>query len=170
MPKRKEQSTPEVSIAMSMEEFDAMKNQLAEAQSKAQEYLDALQRERADFTNFRRRTEADAQQSYRYASGTTIKKFLTVMDDLERALAHRPTGEPWADGVELVYRKFQALLDAEGVTRIDAEGKPFDPNLHEAVMQEPSEQYESGTVIAVLQQGYMHGERVLRPAMVKVAQ
>jgi len=172
MPKRKEQPTPEpeVAIAMSMEEFDAMKNQLAEAQSKAQEYLDALQRERADFTNFRRRTEAEAQQSYRYASGATIKKFLTVMDDLERALAHRPAGDTWADGVELVYRKYQALLDAEGVTRIDAEGKPFDPNLHEAIMQEPSEQYESGTVTAVLQQGYMHGERILRPAMVKVAQ
>ena len=170
MPKRKEQQSPEVSIAMSMEEFDAMKNQLAEAQSKAQEYLDALQRERADFTNFRRRAEAEAQQSYRYATGAVIKKFLAVMDDLERALAHRPAGESWADGVELVYRKYQALLDAEGVTRIEAEGKPFAPNLHEAVMQEPSEQYESGTVTAVLQQGYMHGERVLRPAMVKVAQ
>jgi molecular chaperone GrpE len=170
MSKRKEQPTPEVSIAMSMEEFDAMKAQLAEAQSKSQEYLDAWQRERADFTNFRRRTEAEAQQSYRYAAGTTIKKFLTVMDDLERALAHRPPGEPWADGVELVYRKYQTILDAEGVTRIDAEGKPFDPNLHEAIMQEPSEEHESGTVIAVLQQGYMHGERVLRPALVKVAQ
>jgi molecular chaperone GrpE len=170
MSKRKEQPTPEVSIAMSMEEFDAMKAQLAEAQSKSQEYLDAWQRERADFTNFRRRTEAEAQQSYRYAAGTTIKKFLAVMDDLERALAHRPADEPWADGVELVYRKFQTILDAEGVTRIDAEGKAFDPNLHEAIMQEHSEEHESGTVIAVLQQGYMHGERVLRPALVKVAQ
>lgn len=170
MSKRKEQPTPEVAIAISMEEFDAMKAQLAEAQSKTQEYLDAWQRERADFTNFRRRAEADAQQSYRYASGTTIKKFLTVMDDLERALAHRPSGDTWADGVELVYRKFQSVLDAEGLTRIDAEGKPFDPNLHEAIMQEPSTEHESGTVIAVLQQGYMHGDRVLRPALVKVAQ
>ena len=170
MSKRKEQNTPEVSIAISMEEFDAMKTQLAEAQAKAQEFMDALLRERADFTNFRRRSEAEAQQSYRYAAGTTIKKFMAVMDDLERALAHRPAGDSWADGVELVYRKYQTILDAEGVTRIDAEGKPFDPNLHEAIMQEPSEEYESGTVIAVLQQGYMHGDRVLRPALVKVAQ
>ncbi len=170
MPKRKEQPAPEVSIAISMEEFDAMKNQLAEAQAKTQEFMDALLRERADFTNFRRRSEAEAQQSYRYAAGTTIKKFMAVMDDLERALAHRPAGDSWADGIELVYRKYQTILDAEGVTRIDAEGKPFDPNLHEAIMQEPSEEHESGTVIAVLQQGYMHGERVLRPAMVKVAQ
>ena len=170
MPKRKEQNPPEVSIAISMEEFDAMKTQLAEAQAKTQEFMDALLRERADFTNFRRRSEAEAQQSYRYAAGTTIKKFMVVMDDLERALAHRPAGDSWADGVELVYRKYQTILDAEGVTRIDAEGKPFDPNLHEAIMQEPSEEHESGTVIAVLQQGYMHGERVLRPALVKVAQ
>lgn len=170
MPKRKEQTPPEVSIAISMEEFDAMKNQLAEAQAKTQEFMDALLRERADFTNFRRRSEAEAQQSYRYAAGTIIKKFMVVMDDLERALAHRPAGDSWADGVELVYRKYQTVLDAEGITRIDAEGKPFDPNMHEAIMQEPSEQHESGTVIAVLQQGYMHGERVLRPALVKVAQ
>src|SRR4029078_12529241 len=93
MSKRKEEPTPEVAIAISMEEFDAMKAQVAEAQSKAQEYLDALQRERADFTNFRRRTEAEAQQSYRYAAGAVIKKFLAVMDDLERALAHRPADE-----------------------------------------------------------------------------
>ena len=170
MSKRKEETPPEVSIAMSMEEFDAMKNQLAEAQAKTQEFMDALLRERADFTNFRRRSEAEAQQSYRYAAGTTIKKFMAVMDDLERALAHRPAGDTWADGVELVYRKYQTILDAEGVTRIDAEGKPFDPNLHEAIMQEPSDEHESGTVIAVLQQGYMYGERVLRPALVKVAQ
>jgi molecular chaperone GrpE len=170
MPKRKEEPTPEVSIAISMEEFDAMKTQLAEAQAKTQEFMDALLRERADFTNFRRRSEAEAQQSYRYAAGTTIKKFLAVMDDLERALAHRPAGDTWADGIELVYRKYQTILDAEGVTRIDAEGKPFDPNLHEAIMQEANDQYESGTVISVLQQGYMHGERVLRPALVKVAQ
>lgn len=170
MSKRKEQNPPEVSIAISMEEFDAMKNQLAEAQAKTQEFMDALLRERADFTNFRRRSEAEAQQSYRYAAGNTIKKFLAVMDDLERALAHRPAGDTWANGIELVYRKYQSILDAEGVTRIDAEGKPFDPNLHEAIMQEASADHESGTVIAVLQQGYMHGDKVLRPALVKVAQ
>lgn len=181
MTKRKEESKHEAEsgeqtaetggpAAVSAEEFEALKTQLAEAQSKAHEYLDALQRERADFTNFRRRTDAENAQNYRIAAGTTIKKFLAVMDDLERALAHRPADNSWAEGVELVYRKFQAILDAEGVTRIEAEGKPFDPNLHEAIMQEPSTEYESGTVIAVLQQGYIHGERVLRPALVKVAQ
>ena len=159
----------QAATAVPVEELAALSAQLAEAQAKAQEYLDALQRERADFTNFRRRTELDNAQNGRWTTGETIKKFLPVLDDLERALSHRPADNSWADGVDLVYRKFQSLLDKEGVTVIDAEGKPFDPNLHEAIMQEASDQHESGTVIAVLQQGYMMGERVLRPALVKVA-
>jgi len=163
-----DETAPEDSITP--EELIALKEHLAEARAKTDEYLEALQRERADFTNYRRRTEIEAKESYRTITGTTIKKFLTVMDDLERALSHRPADDSWSDGIELVHRKFQAILDAEGITRIDAEGKPFDPNLHEAIMQEPSPDHEPGTVIAVLQQGYMHGERVLRPAMVKVAQ
>jgi molecular chaperone GrpE len=181
MTKRKDESTPRVesnpkddapdaTAAVSAEEFSALMTQFSETQTKAQEYLDALQRERADFTNYRRRMELERDQSGHWTSGETIKKILPVLDDLERALAHRPADDSWADGIELVCRKFQSLLEKEGVTRIDAEGKPFDPNLHEAVMQEPNENYESGTVIAVLQQGYIHGERVLRPAMVKVAQ
>ena len=165
---RPDETAPEDSITP--EELIALKEHLAEARAKTDEYLEALQRERADFTNYRRRTEIEAKESYRTITGTTIKKFLTVMDDLERALSHRPADDSWSDGIELVHRKFQAILDAEGITRIDAEGKPFDPNLHEAIMQEPSPDHEPGTVIAVLQQGYMHGERVLRPAMVKVAQ
>jgi len=151
-------------------ELESLKAQLADSQAKAQEYLDALQRERADFTNYRRRTDLESAQMGRLASGTTIKKFLAAIDDLERALAHRVPGDVWADGVELVYRKFLSILEAEGVTRMQPEGQLFDPNLHEAIMQEPSETSASGTVIAVLQQGYMHGERVLRPALVKVAQ
>jgi molecular chaperone GrpE len=158
------------SVAETAPTLESLQAQLAESQAKVQEYLDALQRERADFTNYRRRVEFESGQLSRLASGTTIKKFLAAIDDLERALAHRPADDVWANGVELVYRKFQAILETEGVTPMQAEGQPFDPNLHEAVMQEPSDSYPPGTVTAVLQQGYMHGDRVLRPAMVKVAQ
>ena len=166
-----EQAKGEVEpIAETAPTLESLQAQLAESQAKVQEYLDALQRERADFTNYRRRVELESAQLSRLVSGTTIKKFLAAIDDLERALAHRPADDVWANGVELVYRKFQSILEAEGVTPMLAEGQPFDPNLHEAIMQEPSETYPSGTVIAVLQQGYMHGDRVLRPAMVKVAQ
>lgn len=151
-------------------EFAALKAQLAESQAKTQEYLDALQRERADFVNFRRRTDQENALVGRVAAGGTIKKFLSGIDDLDRALQHRPADDVWANGIELVYRKFIAILEAEGVTRIQAEGQHFNPELHEAIMQEPSDKYESGMVTAVLQQGYMYGERVLRPALVKVAQ
>jgi molecular chaperone GrpE len=167
---RPEEGAPDASVAVSAEEVAALATQLAEAETKAEEYRDALQRERADFTNYRRRMEQENASMGRLATGTAIKKFLPVMDDLERALAHRPAGDIWAEGIELVHRKFQSILEAEGITRIDAKGKPFDPNLHEAIMQEPSTEYEPGIVIEVLQQGYMHGERVLRPALVKVAQ
>jgi molecular chaperone GrpE len=175
MPKRKYDSqtpetSPEAVATVSMEEFETLKKMLEESQSKEQEYRDGWQRSVADFANYRKRTERDNEQLGKMVTGNTIKKFLGVMDDLERALANRPADDAWANGVELVYRKFQGILESENITRIPAEGQPFDPTFHEAVMQEPSESYESGTVTAVLQQGYMHGERVLRPALVKVAQ
>jgi molecular chaperone GrpE len=95
------------------------------------------------------------------------------MDDLQRALSNRPADEPsqsWVGGIELIQRKLQGILDAEGVTHIEAEGKMFDPNLHEAISHEPSEAHESGQIIEVVQQGYMLGERVIRHSMVRVAQ
>src|SRR5512140_2252089 len=87
--------------------LDALQAQLAESQAKVQEYLDAMQRERDDFTNYRRRVELENAQLSRLLSGTTIKKFLAAIDDLERALANRPADDVWANGVELVYRKYQ---------------------------------------------------------------
>ncbi len=170
MPKRKDESkTPQIP-SVSMEEFETLKKMLEESQAKSQEYLEGWQRSVAEFANYRKRTERDNEQLGKMVTGNTIKKFLGVMDDLERALNNRPADNAWANGVELVYRKYQAILESENVTRIPAEGQPFDPTFHEAIMQEASDTYESGTVIAVLQQGYMHGERILRPAMVKVAQ
>jgi len=165
-----ESSEAEKPETMADVDVEMLKSQLAGSQAKVQEYMDALQRERADFTNYRRRTEHENALIGRIASGNTIKKFLSGIDDLERALAHRPVDDVWANGIELVYRKFLAILEVEGVTRMQAEGQPFNPELHEAIMQEPSDQFESGVVIAILQQGYMHNERVLRPALVKVAE
>jgi molecular chaperone GrpE len=162
-----EAEKPETAVDV---DVNALKSQLAESQAKVQEYMDALQRERADFMNFRRRTEQENALVGRVAAGNTIKKFLSGIDDLERALAHRPADDVWANGIELVYRKFLAILETEGVTRMQAEGQPFNPELHEAIMQEPSDEFDSGVITAVLQQGYLHNERVLRPALVKVAE
>jgi molecular chaperone GrpE len=87
-------------------------------------------------------------------------------------LKNRPSageGAAWAEGVELVYKKFRTLLEAEGVVQMEAEGELFDPNFHEAITQEDNEEHESGHIIEVVQKGYMLGERVLRPALVRVA-
>jgi len=102
--------------------------------------------------------------------GDIIKKVLPVLDDLERALQNRPADDAWANGVELVARKFQNILDMEGVKKIEAKGAAFDPNFHEAISNEPSDEVESGHVIDVVQNGYVIGERVVRPALVRVAQ
>jgi molecular chaperone GrpE len=150
--------------------LSVLESQLAEAQSQAAEYKDGWQRAVAEFQNYRRRVDADKAETYQTAVGSIIKRYLPVLDDMERALQARPADLAWAEGVELICRKLQSILEAEGLKRIEAEGQKFDPNFHEAISQEPKEGVESGTVIDVVRNGYMLGERVIRPAMVRVAQ
>jgi len=152
------------------DEIEALQKQLEEAQAKATENLDGWQRSQAEFINYKNRVQRDREMDYASMKGDIIRKILPVLDDLERSLAHRPEGNSWAEGVELVARKFQTILENEGVKRIEAAGQPFDPNFHEAISSEPNEDVESGHVIEVVQNGYMLGERVIRPAMVRVAQ
>ncbi len=147
-----------------------LEKQLAETQAQAAEYKDGWQRSLADFQNYRRRVESEKAETYQNAVGSIIKRYLPILDDLERALSARPADLGWVDGIELIYRKLKSILEAEGLKRIEAEGQMFDPNFHEAIMQEPSESHESGQVIAVVQNGYTLGERVIRPAQVRVAE
>lgn len=157
--------------AVSAEAFAALEARLAEAESKSAEYLDGWQRSRAEFMNYKNRIERDQALTAEMMRAQNIKKFLPVVDDLERALANRPAeAEAWVNGIELVYRKLLAVLDGEGVKQIEAMGQPFDPNLHEAISMEAVDGFESGQVIGVVQQGYRLGDRVIRPAMVRVAQ
>ncbi len=154
------------------EEVSTLREQLSTAQAQAQEYLDGWQRARAEFANYKRRVERDRKQMRQDAVARVVIRYLPIVDDLERALQNRPQegeGAAWAEGIELVYRKLLAALEANGVKPMQALGEHFDPSLHEAVMQEPSDEYESGQIIEVLQPGYWIGERVLRPALVKVA-
>ncbi len=136
-------------------------------EAKAAEYLDLLQRERAAFINFRRRSEAERADSQHYATGQLLKKLLPVVDDLDRALTLAPAGESWVEGVRMIARKFHSLLEAEGVTPVEAVGLPFDPAVHEAVAYEEG---GAGTdvVLEEFARGYRHRDRVLRPAMVRV--
>lgn len=161
-----------VAETSSNDTIEALQNELEQAQAKADEYLDGWQRARAEFANYKKRVERDQAQVYQTAAGSIIKRYLDILDDLERALKNRPRsgdGAAWAEGIELIYHKFQSVLESEGVKPMKAEGQPFDPNLHEAIAQEENPEHESGTVIEELQQGYMLGDRVLRPARVRVA-
>jgi len=157
---------------VSAEEMENLTQELDEIRTKAGEYLDGWQRARADFANYKKRVERDQAQVYQMAVGSIVKRYLEVLDDLERALKNRPLsndGATWADGIELVYRKLLAILEAEGVRLMEADGQLFDPNLHEAISQEDSPDHESGQIIEVIKQGYLLGERVIRPALVRVA-
>jgi molecular chaperone GrpE len=154
------------------EDLAVLRKELDEIRLKSDEYLEGWQRARAEFANFKKRIERERDQIQQNAAGNIIRRYLDVADDLERALKNRPQegeGAAWAGGIELIYRKLLAVLAAEGVKPMEAEGQFFDPNLHEAISHEDSPDHESGQIIEVVQPGYMLGERVLRPASVRVA-
>src|SRR5688572_27490099 len=151
-------------------EVEGLRKKLEEAAAKTSEYKDSWLRSQAEFQNYRKRTERDNELTYITLKGDIIKKVLPVLDDLERALQNRSAEDAWANGIELVARKFQNILESEGVKKIEAVGMEFDPNFHEAISHEPADGAKSGHVIGVVQNGYMIGERVIRPALVRVAQ
>lgn len=153
-------------------EVETLQQELKELQSKSEEYLDGWQRSRAEFANYKKRIEREQAQLHQTTSGAIIKRYLEILDDLERALNNSPKdgeGAVWAEGIKLIYRKFLNLLENEGVTLMNAQGEQFDPNRHEAIMSEETDEFESGQIIEIVKQGYMLGERVLRPASVRVA-
>ncbi len=145
---------------------------LTAMEAQAKEYLDGWQRTQAEFINFRKRIDREQEQQRLNAVGTAVKRYLPVVDDLERAIKNVPDtcqGIPWVEGIGLIYQKMLTALEIDGVKSIGAVGELFDPNLHEAIGQAPSEDIPSGHVIEVLQKGYLIGDKVLRPAMVRVA-
>lgn len=143
---------------------------LAEAEAQAAEYKDQYLRAAADYRNFKRRTDEQRAELVRSAGADLILKLLPVLDDFERAFASVPpeiAETPWWEGTQLILHKLRLILESQNVKPIEALGQDFDPNFHEAVLYEPAEGQE-GKVIAELQKGYMLGDRVLRPSMVKV--
>ena len=162
----------ELNDATMSREFNELTQELEEAQGKAKEFFEGWQRERADFANYKRRIDREQQNLTQNIKGEIIKRYLTVLDDLERAMKSRPTEGPagtWADGIELIMKKLQGILEAEGVRRIPAETEAFNPTRHEAISYEESPDHKGGEIIEVVQQGYTLGDRVLRPALVRVA-
>jgi molecular chaperone GrpE len=154
------------------EEIAELRAQLQAAEDEATANMDGWQRAQAEFINYRKRMERDQAKTYEDATVRVIKKYLEVVDDLSLALNNRPQdqeGAEWAQGIELIYRKLLTILENEGVVIMEVEGQTFDPNLHEAISQEESPDHESGQIIEVVKNGYLIGERVLRPAVVRVA-
>ena len=152
------------------DEVQSLKSQLEAAEARADEYKYSWARSQAEFQNYKKRVERDNEMMYAGMKGDIIKKVLPVLDDLERAMLNRPVEDAWASGIDLIVRKLQSILEVEGVIRIEAAGTTFDPNFHEAISHEAADGFESGQVIEVVQNGYRLGDRVIRPAMVRVAQ
>jgi molecular chaperone GrpE len=149
------------------DDLDALRTQLQSAEQKRDEYLDLAQRTRADFENYQKRMKRDLVEERRYAQAPLAADLLAALDNLERAIAAaEQAGEkgPLVQGVALVHTQLLDILRRHGVTRIEAQGQPFDPNLHQAVMQQPSAEHPPMTVLQVLEQGYLIHDRVLRPA------
>ena len=144
---------------------------LAEAEAKRDEYLDHLQRLKAEFDNYRKRSLRDQEALVARAHERLVKELLPVLDDLERALdaAEVHDEASLVEGVRLVQRALQASLEREGLAEIETDGA-FDPHVHEALLAQPGEGAEPGSVLQVVQKGYRLGDRVLRPARVVVAE
>lgn len=154
------------------EQVTALKTALEEMDKKAEEYLDGWQRARAEFANYKKRILRENIDIRQVARGEVIKLYLDIADDLERALQEKPEagdGETWAEGIEIIFQKLRARLEVEGIKPMNPIGEEFDPNIHEALMKEESEEFESGQIIEVMQEGYWLGDKVLRPALVRVA-
>ena len=149
-------------------DIETLQQALAEEKEKAEKYLANWQRSQADFDNYKKRSEQEVGEVIELASSALISNLLPIMDDLERAFASVPAEldeSNWTEGIKLIYNKFKATLEAQGLTEIKAKGEPFDPRLHEAVMQQEGEE---GMVVEETQKGYKFRGKVIRPSLVIV--
>ena len=149
-------------------DVETLKQSLSEEKAEAEKYLANWQRSEADFSNYKKRIEQEKAELSSIANTILVIDLLPVLDDLERAFASLPPeveGLAWVDGVRLIHRKLQGVLEARGLVEIEALGQQFNPSLHEAVLYRDGEE---GIVIDDVQKGYKFGDRIIRPAMVVV--
>lgn len=154
------------------DEVEALQAALEEAEAQADEYLDGWQRAQAEFSNYKKRQRAEQARVRDLANADLLRKLLPVLDDFERAMSTMPEVLDlltWTDGIVMIKRKLDGILRSENVEPIETVGERFDPRYHEAVTHEVTEGYEAGQIIGEVQRGYVLGERVLRPALVRVA-
>jgi molecular chaperone GrpE len=159
---------PQETEAAGQEDAQSLKKALEEERAKAEGYFASLQRAQADFINYKRRIEQEREDFARSSNAALILSLLPVLDDLQMAIAAAPQRREkhsWLEGIRMVERKLQTALELYGVKPIEAVGKPFDPNYHEAVRQDRG---EDGMVVEEMRKGYMLNDKVLRPSMVVV--
>jgi molecular chaperone GrpE len=164
----------DVSPTKLLADMDKLKNELDEARKQSEEYLALLQRERAEFNNYRRRTAEERERALGLAGEDLIRKVLALADDFDRAIEAQPQGisaDPWVEGITAIDRKLRALLESEGVTQIEASrGTPFDPREHDAIANVPGTDLPDGQIVEEVRRGYRLRDRVIRPALVAVAE
>jgi len=163
----------DISPAKLLADIEALGAERDAAQAQAAEYLLALQRERAEFQNFKRRTAEERDREGGLANDLLLFKVLTLADDFDRAIESQPTGSDtasWVEGVAAIDRKLRQLLESEGLRPIEvAPGMPFDPREHEALVNVPGSDLPEGSIVSELQRGYRIRDRILRPARVAIA-
>jgi molecular chaperone GrpE len=163
----------DVSPTKLLADIEALTGERDAARKQADEYLAGLQRERAEFANYRRRTTEEREAMLGLAGEDLIRKVLVLADDFDRAIDARPEAiadDPWVEGVTAIDRKLRALLESEGVSQIDASsGTQFDPREHEAIASVPGTGRADGEIVEEVRRGYRLRDRVVRPALVAVA-
>ena len=163
----------DVSPTKLLADIERLQGEVAAAEAKAEEYLAGLQRERAEFANYRRRTAEERDAMLGLAGEDLIRKVLAIADDFDRAIEARPAEiatDPWVEGVAAIDRKLRSLLESEGVTKVEASpGTRFDPREHEAISTVPGTGRAEGEIVDEVRRGYRLRDRVVRPALVAVA-
>jgi molecular chaperone GrpE len=161
----------EVAAPAESRQTPLLEAKVAELEAALAEARDRYLRLAADFDNYKKRSRQEHLETIQHASADLIARLLPGLDDLHKALDHKPEGidEAWAKGLELSVRKLEEALRAHGLEEIEAVGKPFDPSVHEAIGHEESAELPEDTVVQELRRGYRIRDRVVRPALVKVA-
>jgi molecular chaperone GrpE len=159
-------------VSLPLKDYADQLEELDDLRKKVDDFSDGWQRERAEFANFKKRVTRDQDAEKQNSKLAILRKYLDIHDDLELAIKNMPDhvkSDAWVNGITLIYQKLSNLLNSEGMQPIPAENCAFDPSLHEAISNEEVEGFESGKIIEEIQKGYMIGERVIRPARVRVA-
>jgi molecular chaperone GrpE len=159
-------------VSLPLKDYASQLEELDDLRKKVDDFSDGWQRERAEFANYRKRITRDQDTEKQNSKLAILRKYLDIHDDLELAIKNMPDhvkSDAWVNGIMLIYQKLSNLLNGEGMQPILAENSAFDPAFHEAISSEEVEGFESGKIIEVVQKGYMIGDRVIRPARVRVA-